>query len=195
MLYTRKWKGEKAHPFKGCLEVFAQSASGRHWVPISGPNGQIRSWNLHVFSLLSTSLCGTDLISLCLENDMIPDLPRCSRHEILWFSPDTLFCLQWTKKGYRAYSRLYLWSQSARWAGCLVSWLFIIPLFLQAPSLPCQCVMTVSLLGHATMVKWVLADRLKGLYCSGMYGSDKESVREVLLTGLLVRCCDRGRPV
>lgn len=64
--------------------------------------------------------------------------------------------------------------------------LFIIPLFLQAPPLPFQCVMTVSLLEHAAMVKWMLADRLEGLYCSEMYGSDEESVREVLLTGLSV---------
>lgn len=118
-----------------------------------------------------------------------------SRHEILWFSPDTLLCLQRTEKGYRAYSRLDLWSQSVGWAGCLVSWLFIIPLFLQGLPLPCWCVMTVSLLEHNAVVKWMLSNHLKGLYCSGMYGSDKGSVREVFLTGLLVKSCDRGGPV
>lgn len=36
------------------------------------------------------------------------------------------------------------------------------------------------------MVKRMLADHLKGLYCSEMYGSGKGHVREVLLTGLSV---------
>lgn len=59
-------------------------------------------------TLLPPDVSKPDVVSLCLENGMIPDLPRCSRHEILPFSPDTLLCLQWTKKGYRAYSRLCL---------------------------------------------------------------------------------------
>lgn len=117
---------------------------------------------------------------------MISDLLSRSRHEILCLSPNASLRLQWTKKGNRAYSTLPVFRV------CKMSWvlavmlLFIIPLFLRAPPLPFQCVMTVSLLEHAAMVKRMLADRLKGLYCSEMYGSDKGSVREVLLTGLSV---------
>lgn len=202
-LYARKWKGEKAHPFRGSLEVFAQSASGRHWLPIAGPNGQIRSWKSACFSsvvhitlwhrTLKEAFCilmlATQTWSAYVWKMVWSQIYQCVAG--MRFS-DSLLCLQWTKRGYRAYSRLYLWSHSVVWAGYLVSWLLIIPLFLQAPPLPCQYVMTVRLLEHAAVVKWMLADCLKGLYCSGMHGSDKGSVREVLLTSLLVKCCDRA---
>lgn len=48
-LYPRKCKEEEAHPFRGNLEVFAESESERHWVPVSGPNRQIRSWKSACF--------------------------------------------------------------------------------------------------------------------------------------------------
>lgn len=48
-LYAMKCKEEQAHPFRGNLEVFAESGYERHCVPVFGPNGQIRSWKSACF--------------------------------------------------------------------------------------------------------------------------------------------------
>lgn len=56
MLYPRKCKEEEAHPFRGNLEVFAESESERHWCLYLDQTGRLDPGNQRAFSVLPTSL-------------------------------------------------------------------------------------------------------------------------------------------
>lgn len=70
------------------------------------------------------------------------------------------------------------------------AWCYGCSSFLQAPPLPVHLI--CQLVRACWCGEMTVSDHLEGLYCCG---SEKGSVRQVLLTNLLVKFCDRGSPV